>query len=79
MQERAHALSHIDLVLSQLSVEVLHNLQSSVTQEIQLRAEMTTMELAKVNEDNATLQVEYSRLVQERDEAVNRDKKDCIR
>jgi hypothetical protein len=38
MQESTHALSHIDLLLSQLSMNVLHNLQSSVTQEIQLRA-----------------------------------------
>jgi len=66
---------HIDLVLSQLSVEALHSLQSSVTQEIQLRVEMITMELAKVNEDNATLQVEYNRLVQERDEAVQRQER----
>jgi hypothetical protein len=49
-------------------MNVLHNLQSSVTQEIQLCMELTKMELAKVNEDNATLHVEYSKLVQEWDE-----------
>jgi hypothetical protein len=57
MQEQAQALSHIDLVLSQLPMNVLHNLQTSVTQEIQLHTESTSMELAKVNEDNATLHI----------------------
>jgi hypothetical protein len=36
LQEHAKALSHIDLVLSQLSVEVLHGLQMSVMQELQI-------------------------------------------
>jgi hypothetical protein len=47
LQEHAKELSHIDLVLSQLSVEVLHGLQMSVTHEIQLRAMSMSMELTK--------------------------------
>jgi hypothetical protein len=48
MQEHTQALSHIDLVLSQLPLNVLHSLQTSVTQEIQLHTESTSMELVKV-------------------------------
>jgi hypothetical protein len=72
MQEQAQALSHIDLVLSQLPMNVLHNLQSSVTQEIQLHAELTSMELAKVAADNDALQAKYNKLVLERDEVEQR-------
>jgi hypothetical protein len=55
MQECTQSLSHIDLVLSQILVNVLHNLETSVTQEIQFHVESTSMELAKVTVDNETL------------------------
>jgi hypothetical protein len=70
MQHHTQALSHIDLVLSQLTKNVLHNLQSILTQKIHLCMESTMMELAKVNEENATLQAKYSILVKEWDEVV---------
>jgi hypothetical protein len=47
LQEHAKALSHIDSVLSQFPIEVLHGLQMSVTQEIKLCAMSTSMELTK--------------------------------
>jgi hypothetical protein len=68
MQEQAQSLSHIDLVLSQLPMNVLHSLQSSVTHEIQLHAESTSMELAKVAADNDALQAKYNKLVLEWDD-----------
>jgi hypothetical protein len=65
MQQHAQELSNIELVLSQLPVNVLHNLQTSVTQEIQLRADSTSMDLSKVNEGNVALHVQYNKLVKE--------------
>jgi hypothetical protein len=67
LQEHVKALSHINLVLSQLHVEVLHSLHMSVTQEIQFRAVSTSMELTKVFVNNDVLQVEYNKLRLERD------------
>jgi hypothetical protein len=56
LKEQAKALSHIDLVLSQLSVEVLYGLQMSVTEELQVHVVSTSMELTKTVTDKDMLQ-----------------------
>jgi hypothetical protein len=68
-------LSHIDLVLSQFPIEVLHSLQTSIMQEIQLCMVSTSMELTKVVADNDVLQEEYDKLMLERDEVAQRTKR----
>jgi hypothetical protein len=70
--EKVKELSHINLMFSQLPMNVLHNLQSSVTQEIQLHAESTTMKLDNVSKHIATLHAKYSRLVKEREHDKHR-------
>jgi predicted nucleic acid-binding Zn-ribbon protein len=75
MQEKAQALSHIDLVLSQFLMNVLKGLHISVTQEIHLCAESTTMELTKVTNDKATLHIEYSKVMMEQDEAEHKERR----
>jgi hypothetical protein len=72
MQEHAQALTNIDLVLSQLPLNVLHRLHKSVTQYIQLCAKSTSIELVKVTADNKVLHEEYSKLMLERDKVVQR-------
>jgi hypothetical protein len=64
MQNQSQALSHIGLVFSQLPMNILHSLHTSFTQEIQFCAELTSMELAKDNEDNATLHTKYNKLLE---------------
>jgi hypothetical protein len=70
LKEQAKTLSHIDLVLSQLPVEVLYGLQTSMMEEIQVRAVSTSMELTKVVADKDVLQEECDQLRLERDEAT---------
>jgi hypothetical protein len=47
MQEKAHTLSHFDLVLSQILGEMLQGLQASIVQELNLHTKKTSDELAK--------------------------------
>jgi hypothetical protein len=55
LQEHEKVLSHIELVLSKLLMEVLHGLQTSVTCELQLRTMSTSMELTKEVADKDVL------------------------
>jgi hypothetical protein len=70
MQEQARALGHIDLVLSQLPIEVLQELQMSVTQEMNSCAEKTSSELVKVMDRKCALEMEYNKVKQECDEVA---------
>jgi regulator of replication initiation timing len=73
MQEQARALGHIDLVLSQLPMDVLQELQMSATmQEMNVCAEKTSNELVKVMTENVALEMEYNKVKQECDEAMQK-------
>jgi FtsZ-binding cell division protein ZapB len=56
-----------------MPMNMLHSLQSSVTQEIHFCMELTKMELDKGKEYNATLHAEYSKLLQEWDQNEHRE------
>jgi hypothetical protein len=75
LKEQAKALSHIDLVVSQLPIEILYGLQSSVTEELQVHAVSTSLELTKTVTDKDMLQEEYDQLRQERDEATQKEER----
>jgi hypothetical protein len=64
MQEQARELGHIDLVLSQLPIDVLQELQMSMTQEMNLHTEKTSSELVKVTTENVALEMEYNKVKQ---------------
>jgi hypothetical protein len=51
---------------------VLHSFHTSVTQEIQLCAELTAMELVKATANNDAIHVEYSKIMMEWDEAMSK-------
>jgi hypothetical protein len=51
---------------------MLHSLQKSVMQEIQLSAELTAMNLVKVTANNDALHTKYSKFMLERDEAMQK-------
>jgi hypothetical protein len=68
MQEHARELGHIDLVLSQLPMDVLQELQMSATQELNVCTEKTSSELVKITTENVALETEYNKVKQERDE-----------
>jgi hypothetical protein len=74
MQEQARELGHIDLVLSQLPTYVLQELQMSMTQEMNSHAEKTSNELVKVTTENVALDMEYNKVKQEWDEAMQKVK-----
>jgi hypothetical protein len=75
LKEKAKELSHIDLVLSNLLVEVLYGLQMSVTKELQVHIVSTLMELTKEVIDKEMLQEKYDQLRLEWDEAAQRTKR----
>jgi hypothetical protein len=60
MQEQVKALSHIDLHLSKLPIEMLQGLQVNITQELNLRIEKTSNELVKVTTENIVLHIDYN-------------------
>jgi hypothetical protein len=55
LKEKEKTLSHIDLVLYHLPIEVLYGLQMSITQEIQVSALSKSMELTKAITDRDAL------------------------
>jgi hypothetical protein len=59
MQEQARKLGHINLVLSQLPIDVFQELQMSVMQEMNSRAENISNELVKVTTESVGLDMEY--------------------
>jgi hypothetical protein len=72
MQEQARELGHIDLVLSQLPMDVLQELQMSATQELNVHAEKTSSELVNITTENVALETEYNKVKQECDEAMQK-------
>jgi len=72
MEYPTQEFSHIDLVLSYLPMNVLHILQTSVTQKIQLCAKLNSMDLAKVNANNDALHAKYNKMMLEQDEAMQK-------
>jgi hypothetical protein len=56
MQEQARELGHIDLVLSQLPMDVLQELQMSATQELNVCTEKTSSELVNITTENVSLE-----------------------
>jgi hypothetical protein len=73
LQKEAKALSHIDLVVSQLPIEILYGLQSSVAEEIQVRTVSTSLELTKTIIDKDLLQAKHDQIKQEWDEETHKE------
>jgi rubrerythrin len=73
MQEKVHALSHFDLVLSQIPGEMLQGLQASIVQELNLCATKTSDELAKATTEIASMWIDYNRVERERDAAAQKE------
>jgi hypothetical protein len=71
MQEHARELGHIDLVLSQLPMDVLQELKRSAIQEMNVHRE-DIQRILKVMTKNVALEVEYKKVKQERDEAAHK-------
>jgi hypothetical protein len=72
MQEKVHTLSHFDLVLSQISGEMLQGLQDSIEQELNLHVEKTSDKLAKDIIYIASMHIEYNRFERERDASMKK-------
>jgi hypothetical protein len=58
MQEQERALGHIDLVLSQIPIDVFQELQMSMTEEINSCIEKTSNKLVKVTTNFFILEME---------------------
>jgi hypothetical protein len=62
MQEQARALGHIELVLSQLPMDVLQELKMSATQELNVRIEKTSNEIVKNTAKSVSLETKYNKV-----------------
>jgi hypothetical protein len=61
MQEQARELGHIDLVLSQLPMDVLQEIQMSATQELNMHVKKTSNELVNIIEKNVALETKKTK------------------
>jgi hypothetical protein len=75
LKKKAKALSHIDLVVSQLPIEILYGLQSSVAEEIQVRVVSASLDLTKTIIDKDFLQEKNDQIKQERDEETHKEER----
>jgi hypothetical protein len=75
LQKEAKALSHIDLVVSQLPIEIFYGLQSSVAEEIQVRTVSTSLELTKTIIDKDLLQAKNDQIKQEWDKETHKEER----
>jgi hypothetical protein len=73
LKEKAKALSHIDLVVSQFPIEIFNGLQSSVTKELESHIVSTSLELTKTVVDKDMLQEEYDQLKKEQDKEAHKE------
>jgi len=75
LQEQSKTLSHIDLVLSQLPIEILYGLQLRVIEELQVRVILTSLELRKTITDKDILEEKYDQLKKEQDTKEDKEKR----
>jgi hypothetical protein len=70
MKEQASELGHIDLMLSQLPMDVLQEICMSATQYLNMHTEKTSSELVKVMEKNVAIEMDYNKVKHDQDEVT---------